>query len=106
MEQASYRRMISMKLEVEIAGSLFKTLVKDMPTLYYFLTPLGVFCWAKEEGWHMTSWKSFEDLKEYFEQEQKGKISPSNELNFLLHTGRSVYETFMEGKKEVVDDGI
>ena len=98
--------MNRIKIEIEITGSLFKTFVKDLPTLYYLLTPLGALCWQKEEGWHMTSWGTYEELKEYFEQAQRGEIHPSSELEFLLNTGKSVHETLIEGKKERIDDGI
>lgn len=86
--------MSRIETTLEITGRLFKTYIKDMPTLFYFWTRRGVFCWSRNEGWNITHWQTFRELRQYFERDQGGSIYPSSELEFLMETGKSVVETF------------
>jgi hypothetical protein len=95
MVQDLWRKRVSrIETTLEITGRLFKTYIKDMPTLFYFWTRRGVFCWSRNEGWNITHWQTFRELRQYFERDQGGSIYPSSELEFLMETGKSVVETF------------
>lgn len=90
--------MSKIPLSLNAPGRLFKIFVKDMPMLFYFCTASTIFCWSQERGWRLTYWQKFKGLRYYIEHLQRGKISLSSELEFLLETGKDLSSTFKEIK--------